>query len=308
MNYLLFTHGVDTDGFGSVVLSNLAFEKDNVEVVFAENFELDSLFKNYLNKNHFKDYDKIFITDHCLSEKLCTEIQNTNIAKKLLIFDHHESRLSFYKKFPFINLQILNSHGKCSGTSLFYDYLIEENLLKRNEAIETFVELTRLFDTWQWQQSELGQMAFDLNTYFKAVGREKYISDMTEKLKTAEKFFFSNAEKNKIDEFNAQFYLKLKEIISQIKVVKYRDFNIGIVQIYDDFKNELPIEINKMGNKLDIDFLLLPIIGRETASLRSVKNVSILDFANEFGGGGHEFAGSVPKENILNFLKEKLWK
>ena len=75
---LLFTHKVDIDGMGSVVLSNLAFKE--VDVIFCETFEVDKLFNEKLKTGKLYNYDYIFITDICLSENLIKEVSlNTKL-------------------------------------------------------------------------------------------------------------------------------------------------------------------------------------------------------------------------------------
>ncbi len=42
------------------------------------------------------------------------------------------------------------------GTSLFYEYLVSNNLIDvNNKAIQDFSQLTRKYDTWEWKTNIL---------------------------------------------------------------------------------------------------------------------------------------------------------
>ena len=123
MKILLFTHKNDIDGMGNVVLSKLAF--NNVDYILCETFELNHKVNEFIITKKIYEYDKIFITDLCLSEELLSLINKDEILKnKVQIIDHHKTYDNeTYTRYSFVKVKIKNDKGLCCGTSLFYEYL-----------------------------------------------------------------------------------------------------------------------------------------------------------------------------------------
>ena len=70
---------------------------------------------------------------------------------------------------------------------LFYEYLYKNDLIERNNKLDTFVELIRLEDTWEWtKQGEQGIKAHELSSLFNSMSLEEYISKMVTKLSNVE--------------------------------------------------------------------------------------------------------------------------
>lgn len=295
-NTIIFTHGIDIDGFGGAILGNLVFQ--NPKIVFADNFNLDDLFIENLQKN--PPYENIYITDHCLSYEVCEKIAKcSSIVSRLSIFDHHKSRLGKEDKFNFVHLVVENEKGKQSGTSIFYDYLVNSNLLKPNNALDEFVKLTTLYDTWQWKEDkELGEKACRLNTLFQAVGRENYIKIVTNVLKrNKDKFEFNDEENKIIDNFINAFNKKVQEYINKIQIIDLNGLKVGYVETEDLYKNDIPEALRSQNNPLNISYVMMPLKDRESVSLRNIEDVDLAEVASNFGGGGHKYAASFPKSN-----------
>lgn len=102
---LLFTHGIDIDGYGCAILAKLAFG-DDVEIVYADNFDLDDKFIVRVWQNGYaaKNVKQIFVTDHCPSMAMCAIIDKSNIKDMLKVIDHHKSRFGNQDKFDFAQL------------------------------------------------------------------------------------------------------------------------------------------------------------------------------------------------------------
>ena len=57
-------------------------------------------------------------------------------AKEIQIIDHHRTYDNEkYTKYQFVKVKIKNDKGLCCATSLFYEYLIENNFLTKNNII-----------------------------------------------------------------------------------------------------------------------------------------------------------------------------
>jgi len=299
---LIFTHGIDIDGYGGAILGALAF--DEVDICFAENFNLDQLFQEKWDNGEFENFDKIFITDHCLSYDNCMKVYKDKVLKeKLKIFDHHKARLA-QNDFDFVKVVEEENGKKVCGTSLFYDYLVKQGYLNKRPCFDKFVDLTRAYDTWEWTKTGNLQ-ANDLNTLALALGREKYILNMQKKLLNEREFDFSGNDKLEITNFQIWFRSQLQNIVDKVEVIKFDGFNAGYVRTVELFKNDIATTIrnSKRAKTEDIDFMLMPITDRGTVSLRSVKeNFDVNYIAQKHGGGGHPGAASFPMSNL--FIKE----
>ena len=293
---LIFTHGIDIDGFGGAILGKLAFK--NPKIVFADNFNLDELMINTLKND--APYDEIYVTDHCPNYILCEKIETSKVLSMIIkVFDHHISRKGKEENFKFVNLVVENEHGKQSGTSLFYEYLVKTGKLKRTDSLDMFVKLTTLYDTWEWKKdSEYGMQAYRLNTLFQAVGRDKYIEIVRNILeRNPNEFEFSTIENKIVDDFISEFNAKIEGYINKIKIVDVDGLKVGCVELEDLYKNDIAEVLRNQNNPLNISYLMMPLKDRESVSLRNIENIDLADIASKFGGGGHKSAASFPKSN-----------
>ena len=228
---LIFSHLSDIDGMGGVVLAKLAF--GDVDFVLCETFNLLDKIKEKIADQSIYEYDQIFITDMWLEDP---EViwQDPKLKDKVLVFDHHESSLAILenKTYDFITIRIKDELGRCSGTSLFYQYLVNNNLLQPHASINTFVELTRLYDTWEWVTVKNEPMARNLTTLFNAVGANVYIDLMFDKLDVRPNgFTFSDLELSLINNKNKQIKDKLQSYAKNIIYRNVLGLKAGIVFI-----------------------------------------------------------------------------
>ena len=293
MKVLLFTHKYDIDGMGNAVLAKLAFEE--VNYVLCGTFDLICKVNEFILNKKIYEYDKVFITDLCLDEETLLKISSDLALKdKFLIFDHHKTyEDEKYTKYSFVNVKLKNDKGLCCGTSLFYDYLVESNYLDRNSAIDEFVELTRLHDTWEWKNIYNNEKARELAILFDCLGTDGYIGFMYDKLVNNDEFIFNDVE-------NLLINNKKKEIdevlLEYMKKMYYKDIlglKAGILFIDYQYRNEIGEYLRE--NKYDVDFVMMIALDRGVVSYRSVKSgVSVRQVAEYFNGKGHDVAATNP--------------
>lgn len=293
MKVLLFTHKNDIDGMGNAVLAKLAFEE--VNYVLCGTFDLICKVNEFILNKKIYEYDKVFITDLCLDEETLLKIySDLALRDKFLIFDHHKTyEDEKYTKYSFVNVKLKNDKGLCCGTSLFYDYLVESNYLDRNSAIDEFVELTRLHDTWEWKNIYNNEKARELAILFDCLGTDGYIGFMYDKLVNNDEFIFNDVE-------NLLINNKKKEIdevlLEYMKKMYYKDIlglKAGILFIDYQYRNEIGEYLRE--NKYDVDFVMMIALDRGVVSYRSVKNgVSVRQVAEYFNGKGHDVAATNP--------------
>lgn len=313
MKVLLFTHKSDIDGMGNVVLAKLAFEE--VEYVLCETFNLQNEIAKYYEDGRIYDFDRIFVTDLWLEEPTLSKVANDEkLNNKFFVFDHHKSAIEGnFNKYPFTTIKLSDERGKCSGTSLFYEYLVKEKLLDvNNQLIEDFSELTRKYDTWEWKNIYNDEQPHELTLLFDSVGCEGYINLIYDKLSNSnlERFEFNDLEnmliKNKISQ--------VEEVLSNYaKKVYYREImglKAGIVFIDYQYRNDLSEYFRQ--HDYDMDFVMLVALDYGTISYRVVKSdVNVRLIAEAMGGKGHDKAASSPiseeqKDKLIKILtKEK---
>ena len=310
MKVLLFTHKNDIDGMGNAVLSKLTFKE--VEYNLCGTFDLQKKVEEYYESGKIYNYDKIFITDLCLDEEMIKKISNDEkLTNKFNIFDHHKTYDNEkYTKYPFVKVQLKNEKGLCCGTSLFYEYLVQNNLLdKENKAIEEFVELTRLHDTWEWKNIYNNEKSRELALLFDSLGTTGYIDFMYQKLKVEKEFNFNELETTLINNKKVQIDIAIKEYLDNIYYRKINNLKAGIIFITYEHRNEIAEYLRE--NKYDIDFVMMISIDKGVVSYRSTKdNVCVREVAELFGGKGHDKAATNPitteqKEEIIKLLTKR---
>ena len=309
MKVLLFTHKNDIDGMGNAILAKLAF--DSVDYVLCETFDLKKKVEEYLKNKKIYEYEKIFITDLCLGEENLKQIdEDEKLKGKFQIIDHHKTyEDEKYTRFSFVQVKLNNDHGLCCATSLFYEYLLSNNYLVRNDAIDEFVELTRQHDTWEWKNIYNNEKSRELAILFDAIGINGYIKFIYEKLLKEQTFEYNEIERMLINNKKIEISEVVEEYLDKIYYKNILDLKAGIIFINYEYRNELAEYLRE--NKYDIDFVMMISLDRGVVSYRSTKDgISVRKVAEYFGGKGHDKAATNPitsksKEAILEILTTK---
>lgn len=296
---IIFSHQSDIDGINAIILAKMAFP--NLVYQLSPGFkELDAIFNNYFNNNLLNAYEQIFITDLALIEPTLTKVANSNLKDKILIFDHHQMSINTnLNRYDFTHIIEEDENGKKCATELFYQYLINNKMLKRTKALDEFVELTRLEDTWEWKQNkEIGDKAHNLAILFNILGIDSYIIKMFNKLNNnTEEFNFDDIELNLIENKKMDYNKLLKEYIDSILYL-YDEFNnkFGILYANYEYRNEIAEYIRNMGNPVDIKYVIIVAMdkGFGQKSYRTITDgFDVNEIAELHGGGGHPNAASV---------------
>ena len=309
MKILLFTHKNDIDGIGNTILAKLAF--NDVDYILCETFDLQEKVIEFIDTKKIYEYDRIFITDLCLNEDVLNRIdKDEKINNKFQIIDHHKTyENEKYTKYSFVKVQLKNDKGLCCGTSLFYEYLINNNFLVKTDIVEEFVELTRQHDTWEWKNIYNNEKSRELAILFDALGIEGYIKFMYDKLNNESEFNFNNAENLLINNKKLEIEDAIKGYLKNIYYREILDLKAGIIFINYLYRNEIAEYLRE--NKYDIDFVMMISLDRGVVSYRSIKdNVSVRKVAEFFNGKGHDAAATNPinsmhKEQKIDMLTKK---
>lgn len=186
--YKLLSH-TDLDGVGCGVLAKLAFG-DRIKIrynsIASLNREVEWFLENEERNTH------LFITDLSVNEeneKRLEEFYQT--GGKVQLLDHHKTALHF-NEYEWGHVVVEDNEGSlASGTSLFYEYLIENELIQTSNAVDEFVELVRQYDTWEWEKNN-NQEAHRLNALFFLISIDEFEEKMVNRLQNSDHFFLTS--------------------------------------------------------------------------------------------------------------------
>ncbi|MDD2490137.1 MAG: hypothetical protein PHY26_02670 [Bacilli bacterium] len=302
MKVLLFTHKSDIDGLGAVVLSKLAF--NNLTYELCEVYEIDERFSKCDKENKLSVYDKIFITDLCLNDDLILKIHaNEQLRNKVLIFDHHPKNKDY--NYDWVTIKVKKEKGKCCGTSLFYEYLVNNKYLSSTASLNTFVELTRQYDTWEWKDKYNNELANYLTVLMNIYQSEMYINEMTNKVINNNEFYFTDTELKLIMLEVQKVNLYVEKAIANMCIFPLDGNKVGIV-FAESYRNDIA-EVLRNQN-YDLDYVAIINFYRKTISYRAIKEgFNVKEIAIKNGGGGHIAASSnyIPshyQEKVIKLL------
>ena len=297
---LILSHESDIDGLGSIILGKLAFEQFDYEL-FPNPEALEIAFSKYLEQGVINKYDKIFITDLALYDPALTKVANSEFYQKVLIFDHHKKAIDEkLDRYVFSKIVESDEKGKKCGTLLFYEYLLQNNLIIPNKGLAEFVELVRLEDTWEWKKAkDKGNKAHDLAILFNSLGVEDFIDHITLKLlNTNSSFEFNDEEKNFIKNKKEEYEKNLEYLMSKAEyfIDEYEN-KFGIVFADYEYRNELAEYVKRINNPYNIEYLIIVAMNKGKFGQKSYRSINtkfdVNKIASFHGGGGHPNAASV---------------
>lgn len=295
---IVFSHESDVDGLGNIVLAKLAF--NDIDYVLSHDVEaLEVTFRKYIETKSLDEYEKIYITDLSLYDPALTMVADSELKEKTLVFDHHQRSIdSNMNRYPFTKVIEQDENGKKCATGLFYEYLLENNYLKRTNALDTFVEYIRQEDTWDWKKTENGTLAHDLGILFNIIGKEEFVKQMVEKLKENAEFFYTEQERNLIEEKKESIRINLENIMSKaVLQTDKNNNNFIIINSPYEYRNEISEYILKSSNPNNIKYILIIALDKGEFGQKSYRRVSedidVNVIAMEHGGGGHPGAAAV---------------
>jgi uncharacterized protein len=298
--YRLYTHN-DLDGVGCGIVAKLAFD-GNVEIRYNSVMGLDFQVSRFLERP--KKEDIVFITDLSVNENNEKGLdQFVKKGGKVHLIDHHKTAIHF-NDYNWAKVTVQYEDGRlASATSLFYEYLLEEGLLKATKSIDQFVELVRQYDTWEWDQNG-NTVAKRLNDLFFMLSIDEFEDRMVERLKTNEPFKFDDFEEKMLalEEEKIQRYVRKKK--RELVQLFIEDDCVGIVHA-ESYHSELGNELGK--DNPHLDYIAIVSVGGKRMSLRTIHDhIDVSAIAGKYGGGGHAKASgcSLTPEAYDYFVAE----
>ncbi len=289
--YKLLSH-TDLDGVGCGILARLAFG-DQIKIrynsIASLNREVEWFLENEEKNTH------LIITDLSVNEeneKRLEEFYQT--GGKVQLLDHHKTALHF-NKYEWGHVIVEDDEGNlASGTSLFYEYLIENELIKTSDAVNEFVELVRQYDTWEWEKNN-NQEAHRLNALFFLISIDEFEEKMVNRLQNNDHFFFDEFEQKILDmeEDKVERYIRRKR--RELVQTSVDEYLAGIVYA-ESYHSELGNELGKEYPHLD--YIAMLNMGGKRISLRTIHDhVDVSEVAGHYGGGGHAKAAGCSLTN-----------
>ena len=275
---LHITHN-DLDGLGCAVLIK-KFLSGTINTAYLGYDEVDECIKENMHK-----YDRIIITDVSPSygsvEMLAGE-------KDVIIIDHHATSENL-KDFPFT----IHDISQCA-TLLTYKWLISQGY--RAECYENFAECINDVDMWHLRRND----SLKMSVLFNLMG----INRMAERFLHQPYDTFSDTEKLIIELEEERRETYIKKAMRNITTLKDINGNTFSVVFAENYASELGNHIIREGIA---DYVIMINAQSKKASIRSRKEVSIREIAENNGGGGHKNAAGFPMKNE-NFNMEQILK
>nr|WP_275983650.1 oligoribonuclease [Paenibacillus hamazuiensis] len=302
--YRLYTHN-DLDGVGCGIVAKYAFG-DKAEVRYNSVEGLNVQVQRFLERAKEKGgkHDFLFITDLSVNEDNAKGLTAyTEGGGKAKLLDHHKSALHL-NEHNWASVQVKYEDGRlASATSLFYEYLLQNGLIAATPALNEFVELVRLYDTWEWEQRDESR-AKRLNDLFYMVSIDEFEEKMTERLLHSEHFAFDEFEEKILDmeEEKIERYVRRKK--REIVQTYIADLCVGIVHA-ESYHSELGSELGKENPHLD--YIAILNVGGKKVSLRTIHDhIDVSEIAGSFGGGGHAKAsGCAMTDEVYRLYVDK---
>lgn len=303
MKVLLFTHSQDIDGVGCAILAKKTFK--DCDVVPTKTFDINKNVKEYIDNKEIYKYDKIYVTDLCIKEPLLEFINNDKVLKsKLIILDHHKSEIDEgNNQYDFVNIIVEKDGVKESGTSLFYKYLLKNNLLEATQVLDELTEWTRQYDVWDWKNTN-NYNAKKLHIIFEILGYDKYFELIFAKVSNKSKNIeFTDFENKVVEDYEKALTNTISEFLKDMKVVtltiENTTYKVGYINCLYKYRNDINEFIISQGNVYNIDAIGMIMTDIDTVSYRQIKDLDLSVIANYFGGKGHRAAASNPQNNEL---------
>lgn len=298
--YKLLSHN-DLDGVGCGILAKLAFGQD-VNVRYNSVASLNREIEFFLENDQPDNF--LFITDLSPNEENEKRLNDYfQEYGNVQLIDHHKTALHF-NDYEWGNVLVEDEERRLtSATSLFYQFLVANELLEPTDSVSEFVELVRQYDTWEWEKNDNHQ-AHLLNSLFFLVSLDEFEESMLERLTTSDHFDFNEFEKKilNMEEDKIERYIRRKK--REIVQVKIDDYFAGIVYA-ESYHSELGNELGKEHPHLD--YIVMLNMGGKRISFRTIHDhVDVSEIAGLYGGGGHQKASgsSLTDEAYKKFVLE----
>lgn len=311
MKIKLFTH-TDLDGVSCGVVLNYLNPTADIKILFCDYDNINDEVERFLSSKSYKIYDRVFITDISVNNKVAALIDNVskNSSTIFTLLDHHVTA-DWLNKYSWAKVQTNYSDGTGTcGTSLLYDYF--DSMCDINEpCLGQFVTYVRLWDTWEWTKDKSKfRMSEYLSLLLNTMCKAEFIDTIIWTLE-------HNCE-------DGQFLLSDESLNIVHKEIEHRNAHVqnalNTAQIIDDYARGVTFACvfsddyeSEIGNQLCIQnpgimYAVIINLKSKTISFRTTSdsfNVAV-ELAIPLGGGGHPKSAGCPitksDKDIMRFF------
>lgn len=301
--YHLFTHN-DLDGVSCGIIAKLALGED-VIVSYNSIGRLNQSVETFLEQATTDDI--LLVTDLSVNEENEGRIsQFVADGGKALLIDHHKTSLHL-NAHPWASVTVKQEDEKLtSATSLFYEYVVKQNLFTQSENIGEYVELVRQYDTWEWE-ANANIDAKRLNDLFFMFSIEEYEEKILNRLALDDSFDFDEVEQTllKVEESRVDRYIKRKK--REVYQVAVGPHVAGVVHA-ESYHSELGNELSKEYSHLD--YIAIMMVGGKRMSFRTIHDdIDVSEVAGKYEGGGHQKAAgcNLTEKAFKQFVEQTFY-
>ncbi|WP_370875019.1 DHH family phosphoesterase [Metabacillus malikii] len=301
MSVHLYSHN-DLDGVSCGILAKYAF-KEKVQVQYLSVNRVDYQVADFLTAvaGYERDYT-LYITDVSVNRDNEAKIEAfVQKGGRIQLIDHHKTALTLNQyKWGLVTVEDDIGKKTCA-TSLFYHYLVEHGLIEEKPVLDEYVELVRLYDTWDWEKQQKVE-AKRLNDLLYMQSIEDFEESMLERLTNHVHFTFDGFEERLLDleEKKTERYIKRKR--RELVQTNIGNLCLGIVHA-ESYHSELGNALGKDNPHLDC--IAIMNMGSKKIGFRTIHDhIDVSDIAGKYGGGGHAKAAgcTLTKEAFKVFI------
>lgn len=292
---------IDLDGLGCGILAKLAYG-ENADISYCSYRNLNQRVVDFLD-NPKNQNEEIYITDLAVNGETEKRLAKWDQeGHHIRMIDHHVTALHFnHYKWGKVKSEYSSGKKTCA-TSLFYDELLEQQVLQPRRSLAEFVELVRQYDVWEWAENN-NVTAKRLNDLFYILSRETLEEEILQRINsnpdsfslTETESMILDLEERKIERY---IYSKNRQLIQAFIDPYY----VGIIHA-EQYLSELGNELNKLHPHLDM-IVLLNMASKKMGFRTIHDSVNVAEFAKKYGGGGHPKASGceMTEETFKKFV------
>lgn len=316
MSKLLISTHCDLDAIGVVVLTRYIKEILNkqygsFELWFSDYLDYDN---NVYPFDRLKEFSEIWYFDFTPCQKAREIIQEHNIP--CVIGDHHEGIKVEIESWEYSKKNYIFNNDQ-SGAKIYYNFLIDNNLIISSTILDDFAERVSTYDLYQktsplWIEAQnLNRLLYKTVTWSKE-GLDRYeffISRMIIKLQNNSKFTFDRFEKAKIDEDITRENELFNEFLSGKREIKTRKDKQGRWFAIISLNSKISIICSRLLEKYPkLDYIIAVNTYNQSANKMSVRSTKI-NLVEEFKDlAGHAFAAAHSSDTIdTHTFCQQLW-
>lgn len=306
----LFTH-TDLDGVGCAIVASLGFPATVycIDTTYVDYRDVNQEVSQYLDRDETDVF--LLITDISVNPEVAKRIDQIKFDKKLLL-DHHATAFDALSSYSWCEIVTTNIHTfeKESGTSLLFQYLVDENFLSGMmcSRLKTFSDIVTNWDTWTWKANNC-RIAPKLNDLLQLWGIDKFRQWCKSWISCEcypELDYAGVINTNILSEVKQQY---IKEKSDGIIIRTTKDgYDYGVV-----FADKY---ISELGNTLcekysELEFITIINMSNQSINFRSIHHQLDLgkDIASKIGGGGHpQAAGATVSSSYVKKVIDDLLK